>query len=238
MNRRENQPVIDIYYRPVPQAGPQLLRRAFPQRVLSANSTYFNGQVSEATTTNVTIVGGVPNAHVAVLKWMLATSVIEQTFKRIEKMPFSSYATILESAEILGIPRLAANIAARMERIAQGQIPSDDAEVIYNRYGEQHKWRWAVAENIAKAIWHGNLKYPERFEQLFREKPALKKDVDVCLKDPEVSKEVTVTREMQKKEKWNGNIRKAEVVSLQGEGAARWATVVAGIKRDTGARAD
>ena len=180
----------------------------------------------------VTIFGGIADAHIAVLEWMLDTAATGEIFKRIEKLPFSSYAAVLDSAEIFVIPRLAADVTTRMERIAQGQIPSDDAKVIYDRYKQPHKYRWAIAENIAKVIWHGDMKYPKRFEKVFQEKPEIKDDVDICLVDLEVRDEGEANWEQREIDTHEGRTPKGKPISLKGQGAARWAAMVANIQRD------
>ncbi|KAL1955189.1 hypothetical protein VTO42DRAFT_8954 [Malbranchea cinnamomea] len=107
--------------------------------------------------TTVTVSGSVKYAYVALFQWMVNSCQMNGR-ARIEFLSFSKYARLYEAAEALQVNFVRNEMLARMNRIADGQVPCEDVRMVYANYPKDHVIRQIVIRSIGDAILNRSLR--------------------------------------------------------------------------------
>jgi hypothetical protein len=101
--------------------------------------------------TTVTVSGSVKAAYMLIFQWMLNSCEADKRLK-FDKLTFSKYARIYQAAEYLGIDAVQKDMLFRMNKIAAGQVPCEDARMIYAAHPKGSMFREIVVRSIGNAI--------------------------------------------------------------------------------------
>ncbi|ETN42363.1 uncharacterized protein HMPREF1541_01517 [Cyphellophora europaea CBS 101466] len=218
---------ISILYQRDMAADPIILFEEFPKLVAIHFSNKWRPlfPVGPATTPAdisalhpraITIVGGRPEAHLAVLQWMLTAcdggGLKDWPFYIFSAKPFCTYYHLRRAAQVIGCVFLEDEFHLRMQALSDKRIHSDDIEAVYNEVARGSPMATHLVEHVAsffveKGMHHTNGPY-WRLRQRNR---AFDEDVTVRIgfryeRDPELARA------------WNERNKLAKEEALEGEG--------------------
>jgi hypothetical protein len=151
--------------------------------------------------TTVTVSGSVKAAYMLIFQWMVNSCEADKRLP-FDHLPFSKYARVYQAAEYLGMDAVQKDMLYRMNKIAEGQVPCEDARTVYAAHPKGSMFREIVVRSIGNAILIRNLRRWKLY-------------IDLRVECADYDLEVTAYVEEKKRELRNA--QKAEMAGRKGK---------------------